>query len=127
MLKYTGRRGATLLLLAFLDVAIGYSVFSAESSGRAEVYSGQADLFPLWVWAVAWWGTAVILAFSAFRRHDAVGFGLASGIKLVWALSFAVGFFFHAQDRAWISAVTWLAIAIWLQIVSAWPEERHYE
>ena len=127
MLKHTGRRGATLLLLAFLDIVIGFGVYTAEADGRTSAYSGQLAIAPLWMWACAWWYTAVILVFSAFRKHDAVGFAFASGIKFVWALSFLLGYLIHNQERAWISAGTWIVIALWLQLVSGWPEERQYE
>jgi hypothetical protein len=123
MLRTVGRRGATLILLALVDFAIGYSVYNAYDDGRDSLYLGQRVLLPLEVWGVLWWVVACILLITAFTRRDAVGFAVGIGIKSAWCLAYAIGWIIEDQPRAWISVIIWAGITVWLRIVSAWPEE----
>lgn len=116
-----GRRGGTLLLLAFLDVAIGYGLYTANP----DLYQGQRAIMPLRYWSLVWFTSAIVVGTSAFlRNRDSVAFFFGVGVKAAWSTSFLVGWIL-GQDRAWVSAATWGTIAMWLGlIVAGWRENE---
>ena len=118
-----GHRGATLILLSLLDVAIGSGLFTIKDLGPAvrQNYAGQEALMPLAFWAYLWFAAAAVLLISAFRKRDGAAFLVGTFIKVLWAIAFLESWFLGAP-RAWISACTWFAIAAWLGIVSGWKE-----
>lgn len=117
-----GRRGATLLLFSMVDVTIAYSMLSVPTALANSTYLGHRLIFPLHVWAYIWLGAAAVLFINAFRKDDRIGFGVAMGIKMLWACGFLTSFFLFNVPRAIIGACMWGLFAGWLFLVAGWPE-----
>lgn len=120
--KRVGRRGATLLLLSMVDLTLGYSMLTIPPDIAARAYLGHQFMFPLKYWGYLWLAAAMVLAFNAFRRGDRMGFGVAMGIKVLWAFGFWVSFYMFDISRAIVGACLWVVIAGWLYLVAGWPE-----
>lgn len=118
-----GRRGAMLLFLACLDVIYATSLAHppAESARNASLLY-VSTIAPLWCWAALWGGVGVVCLVQAFVRHDQIAFTAAMGLKVLWGLTFLLGWLFVGLDRGWVSAVVWLAFAAEVYVVSGWPE-----
>jgi hypothetical protein len=120
-----GRRGAALLVFAFIDVVIGWSLIDASGQAQAAAlptYRAFREVAPLATWGALWLIVAAVCAVWAFRRHDAPAFAAAIGIKLVWSAGFAVSWLTWAAPRGWLAAATWGVVAALVYIISGWPE-----
>jgi hypothetical protein len=118
-----GRRGASLLFLALLDVVYGAGLAYIQDLGRvAATYRFIADVAPLEVWAAAWFLVAAICLVQAFAIRDQLAFGAAVALKVTWGGVTLLGWLLHNVPRGYVSATIWLAFAGWLFIISGWTE-----
>lgn len=119
-----GRRGCSLLFLAFLDLVFAHSLMDFHESGqRAPAYDFLATIMPLRVWGLLWLAVGLICLVQAFMVADRIAFSLASALKVGWGLSYASGWLFHGLTGAGVAAVVWLAFGGWVTIISTWPED----
>lgn len=117
-----GRRGAALLMFAFIDAVYSYSFLNpTPEQRRFTALRFLADIAPLWFFGLLWGAAGIVCFVSAFRRHDRWGFAAAMGIKVLWGLLF-VWAAAAGVSRAYVSAALWLAVAGWVGIISTWPE-----
>lgn len=123
LLRRVGRRGASLLFLALLDVVYAFSLAwpQAESERNPSVLY-IADLAPLWMWAGLWLSVGVVCLAGAFARHDRWAFTVAVGLKLLWGCTYLFGWLVGGLDRGWVAAVVWLGFAALFYLISTWPE-----
>lgn len=109
-----GHRGLFLFLLGFFDIFYGWYLAA-----------GGALEFPLLIpetaWGIIWLTAGALMIFGAWVKRDAVFFALAAGLKCAWALEFARQQFQH-NNLLWTRAAYWLALALIVVAVSAWPE-----
>ncbi len=117
-----GRRGSTLLMLAFIDAVYSYALFNpAPESLRTPAIVFFRGFAPLWVYGLLWAVAGVMCFVCAFLRSDRWGFAAAMAIKVLWALLYVLALF-AGVPRAYISVALWLGIAGWVYTVSTWPE-----
>lgn len=114
-----GRRGASLLFFALLDLVYGWSLVLPEKATKASpLFVYLARVVPLGVWGLAWVLVGVVLLVSAFVADDRAAFGLAAFWKVLWGLlTLASGI-----PRAYAGAVIWVALAGFILVLSGWPE-----
>jgi hypothetical protein len=125
-----GRRGAALLVFAFIDLVIGWSLLDGTAQAQARAvpaYAAMLAVAPFVVWGVAWVTVGAVCVVQAFARFDRVGYGAAIGIKVVWAGCFLASFLFFEAPRAWLGAATWAVLASLVYLVSGWPEPPRVE
>lgn len=121
--RRVGRRGATLLLLALLDLIYAAALALPPEETRATSgYRYISALLPAPVWAAAWLTVGLVCLINSCRASDRVGFALAAALKAGWGLLYLAGWAAGAITRGWTSAAIWLAVAAWLLIVATWPE-----
>jgi hypothetical protein len=122
LLRRIGRRGAALLMFAFIDSVYAFSLFNPlPEYRRTPTVLFLGAVAPLWLWGVLWAASAVACFVCAFLRHDRWGFASAMAMKTLWGLLFVFAAFM-GLDRAYVSAALWLAMAGWVGIISTWPE-----
>lgn len=121
--RQIGNRGEALLFFAFLDFV--YS-FSLAAPPPAVVGTPQfrfiAAVAPLPLWCAIWGVAGVVCFVYAFRYRDAVGFFAAVAIKVVWGTLYVFMAVTGVDQRAYVGAAIWLALARWVFLVSRWPE-----
>ena len=120
-----GRRGATLLVAAFVDIVYGCSFIAPESRHQSEAlptYRQLLDVAPLAVWGGIWLAVAVVCLVQAWMRRDAVAFGAAIAIKAVWATLMFVGWIHYHAPRGLLSAAFWGVMAGFVVVISGWRE-----
>jgi hypothetical protein len=121
---HIGRRGASLLFLALLDLVFGFSLAApapeALRSPTAVFISGVA---PLWFWALLWTTVGLLCLVGAFIHRDRVAFAAAVSVKVLWGSLYLAGWATGGLDRGWAAAVIWLPMAAWIAIISGWPEK----
>jgi hypothetical protein len=116
-----GRRGASLLFFAFLDVVYAVAIATAPLT---PTYVFLATVLPLPVWAAMWAAVGAVCAAGAFTRGDKLAFACASWIKVGWACVHAAGWVLGDLPRGWVWVVIWLAVAGFVQIIAGWAEPR---
>ena len=119
-----GRRGTTLLFLSLVDITVALGLFTIDDYGPsvARYYAGMALLLPLHTWGYVWLATAGLLGVQAFMRNDRVAFAVAALIKQLWACGYLATWLYFGVDRAWISAVIYLAFSFFVLMISGWRE-----
>lgn len=120
-----GRRGQALLVFGFVDFVIGYSLIDPTSRAQASAlltYRAMREVLPLAAWGWVWVAVGAVCVAQAFARRDALGFGAAIGIKVVWTLGFLASWLVYGADRAWIGATMWAVIGRLVVIIAGWPE-----
>lgn len=118
-----GRRGASLLFLALLDLVYAYGLADVPPETQATAsFMFLAGLLPLSIWAGAWAVVGLLCLVYAFRRRDRVAFVAASVLKVVWANVYAVGWAYDQIPRGYVSAAVWLAFAGFIQVIAGWRE-----
>lgn len=118
-----GRRGAALLFFAELDFVYAYSLLNPQPEAQQSASSRWIDSgVPLWVWGLAWLGTAVVCLVSAFLIRDKFAFACAIAIKLAWGSLFIAGGLAGAVPRAWLGAAVYLSLAAFVAVIASWPE-----
>lgn len=120
-----GRRGAALLVFAYIDYVIGWSLLDPQLRAQTQavpVYRALVDIAPLTVWGWLWLLVAVVCTVQAVMRSDVWAYSAAIGIKALWAGGMAyAAVVFHAP-RGWLSASLWGVIAALLVIINGWLE-----
>lgn len=117
-----GRRGATLLVLAMVDLTLGYSMLTAPPLIIQTAYIGHEYMFAIDLWGYMWFAVAVALMICSLFRDDRIGFGIAMGVKVLWAIGFYVSLIHFGVTRAIVGAALWTLIPAWLFLVAGWPE-----
>lgn len=122
--RRVGRRGATLLTLATVDLVIGVLLINPDLHDQTvRVPSYRLIVYvPLPVWGCIWIVVGLVCLVSAWRRSDRLAFGLAIMIKLLWGGLILGAWLFKGAPLAWAGAVVWFALAAWVAISSGWPE-----
>lgn len=121
--RRVGKRGTVLLFLVLLDALYSLSLAAPAPEARQSPTTRYiASIAPLWVWAMLWAAVGVICAVGAFTRRDQWAFACASGLKVLWGLTFALGWALAGLDRGWVSGVIWLAFAAFVMHIASWPE-----
>lgn len=120
-----GRRGASLLFFATLDLIYAVSLANPDTVSRnGPQLTWLASLTPLWVWAILWAVVAAICGCYAFRRRDRPGFTAAIVIKVLWGVASFGGWAVGGVDRGYVTAAIWLAFAAFVWVIGSWPEEH---
>lgn len=125
ILRRVGRRGAALLVFAFIDVVIGWSLVdpsTRKETAALPTYAAVQQAAPLPVWGALWLAVAVVCTVYAFRWRDAPAYACAIAIKLVWAGGFLGSWAFYGAYRGWLGAATWGVVAALVYLISGWPE-----
>lgn len=118
-----GRRGTTLLFLATLDFLVAGSLLRPPAeAGQTASVRYIADLAPLPCWGALWAAVGVACLIGAFLRVDRWAYAAAMALKVLWGMTYLLGWALFGLDRAWVSAVVWLAFAAFVYVVSTWPE-----
>ncbi|MGC1212619.1 MAG: hypothetical protein WA890_15270 [Micromonospora sp.] len=118
-----GHRGTALLIFALVDMVYAHALlFPSRQARRSDLLAFLADLFPLWVWALAWGLVGLTCVVEAFRYRDAIGFGAAISIKVMWATVAFGGWLFGGVDRGQVTAVVWIGFAGLVAVIAHWPE-----
>jgi lysylphosphatidylglycerol synthetase-like protein (DUF2156 family) len=111
-----GHRGLFLATLGLYDLFFGWYLASGGNLEHQLLLNHRA-------WGWIWIGTAIALFCGAFTRRDRLYFAWAVFIKTAWALEY-VRLTFTAETHVWPRAAYWLALALLVTVVSAWPEPR---
>jgi hypothetical protein len=123
LIRRIGRRGAALLFFALLDLLYGLSLASPDPQVRlSPSVAFIAHVAPLPAWAALWAAVGVACLAGAFVRHDRWAFTAAVALKVLWGVTFLVGWLVAHLERGWVPAVIWLAMAGWVLIIASWPE-----
>jgi hypothetical protein len=123
ILHRVGRRGASLLFLALLDLVYSVSLFALPAESRANpTFLFLIRLMPIWVWAAIWGAVGVACLVQAFMYSDRIAFAAASALKICFGLVYLLGFAVGEVPRGYVSAGIWLAFGGWVMIISTWPE-----
>jgi len=123
--RRVGRRGAALLVFAFIDYVIGWSLLDPELRAQTEVvpvYRALRDIAPLVVWGWLWLAVAVTCTVQAAARTDVWAYASAIGIKTVWSGGLAYSWVIFHAARGWVLASVWAVIAALLVVINGWPE-----
>lgn len=121
--RRVGHRGASLLLLGFFDEIYALSIPSAGSTGTA-TSRWLAYVAPLPLWASIWAAVGIVLIAGAFMLRDNFAFFAAVLLKLMWSMFYLLGWLLHGVYRGWVSAAVWGVFALWVLVVSTWPERQ---
>jgi hypothetical protein len=118
-----GRRGGALLFFAMLDLFYFFNLmFPSKLARSSGTFVFLATVVPLWTWALLWGVVGVVCLVCAFRRRDQVGFSAAIGLKVLWGLVCMGAWWWGGVERAYVTAVVWLAFAGLVGILAGWPE-----
>jgi hypothetical protein len=118
-----GRRGTFLLFLALLDFIYAYALAAPTARAASNpTYVFLAAVMPLGIWAALWAIVGTICLVFAFRTQDAPGYAAAMFVKILWAVTFLLGWIFADVERGYLSTAIWGAFAAVLALISTWPE-----
>lgn len=119
-----GRRGATLLALAAVDLVIAWLLVNPDLHAQTMAVPSYRIIvhLPLELWGAAWAAVGLVCAVQAWRRTDRVAFGLAISIKVVWSSLILAAWLWAEAPLAWAGAVVWGALAAWVATAAGWPE-----
>lgn len=120
-----GRRGACLLVAAFVDITIGASLASAQGRLQARavpVYRVLWAWLPPGGWALVWLAVGALCAVQAFARRDQWGYAGAIGVKAVWSVGAFAAWALYHTPRAWLVGLTWACLTGLVVVINGWPE-----
>lgn len=118
-----GRRGAVLLILAAVDVGVGWSYIApTDEARRAQNAMWREEFAPSWVWGALWLVVAVCCLYAAFAKRDGIGFIPAVTLKLVWATLELTGWISGAINQGYRPALIWLGFALLILVVAGLRE-----
>lgn len=123
--RQTGRRGAALLVFAFVDFALAWSLIdpaNAAVTAAQPSYRAMAEVAPLAFWGWVWVAVGFVCLAAALARDDRFGFGVAIGIKVVWSGCFVASWLAYDVPRAWVGAALWGVVAALVYLIAGWPE-----
>lgn len=128
LVHHIGRRGSFLLFLSLLDLIYSFSLaFPSPTAVKGSSLLFLASIFPLDIWALLWGLVGLNCLIFAFKSRDAPGFASAMFLKVLWALTFLLGWIFAGVERGYLSTAIWGAFAAVLWLVSTWPESGRSE
>jgi hypothetical protein len=118
-----GYRGTFLSFFALLDYLYGFSlIYPPDEAKRSPSARFLAEVIPLEAWGTIWILVAIILTIGVFAERDRWAFTAATGLKMLWGMTYLVGWALFHLDRGWVSAVIWLVLAAVMLRISGWPE-----
>jgi hypothetical protein len=124
--RHVGRRGASLLVFAFVDLAIGYSLLDpGQRPGPAAAmnYAVIRAVLPFAAWGGIWFAAGAACLLGAFwTSARSSGFSVTAGVMILWAAGFAVAAISYDAPRAWVAAAIWAVIAAFVFLIGGWPE-----
>jgi hypothetical protein len=119
-----GRRGAFLLFLALLDFVYAYGLaFPGAAANTSATYRFLAAVAPLDAWALLWATVGLTYLAFAFRKKDAPGYAAAMFVKVLWAVTFPLGWLFADVERGYLSTAIWGAFAAVLGLIATWGDD----
>lgn len=126
LLVCIGRRGATLLFLALVDLVFAYALLKIgpRDVEASPSFRFAASVAPLPLWAALWAGVGVVCTVQAFQRVDRFAFAAASLIKVAWCLVQALGWLLGEIPRGYLGSVVWLGFAGFIQVIAGWRENE---
>lgn len=111
------------MFLGLLDLIYGFSLaVPPAEAARSPTVRYIAELAPLPAWGALWIAIGLVLVAGAFMQRDRFAFTAAVALKVLWGATFLLGWALVGLDRGWVSAAIWLPMAVWVYIVSGWPE-----
>lgn len=121
-----GKRGDFLLAGGTAYVMIGVSYVTTLTTGRNKGFAWlPLDMGPQqlgWIWVVVGALIAgVALVSKKFPRLVDISYGALMVPPVAWALIFLVSWVLRTHELGWVSTVTYLLVAVWVYIVSGWP------
>jgi hypothetical protein len=124
-----GRRGAVLILYAFLYVLLGYGYVGTDTSQVAPALKVATNLTAgsLAPWGVVWILVALIGFVTAFwpPERDNWGFSTMAGMAYLWGGFFIVSWVFYGEEpRGWVSGIIFMTFGAALSLIAGWPEPR---
>lgn len=124
VIRRVGRRGAFLLFLTMLDGIYAFSLFfPGEGAIGSPAYRFLSAVAPLYVWGLVWLIVGVICGVYALKQNDALGYGAAMFLKVLWATIFLLGWLFGGVERGYLATVIWGAFAAVIGLISTWPDD----
>jgi hypothetical protein len=125
---YVGRRGACLIFLAIIFLAIGQGyLLHPDSLSRVSLDNLHYALViaPVPLWGALWIICGCVDMLAAFwKKFEPIAFGASALFSLVWGLSYLASTIGGYGERAYVGAVTYCAVAAFIQILSGWPEAK---
>lgn len=120
-------RRIALAILGATSVVRGSSYIGPRSPDSSPAQLAFVDhLIPLSWYAVGWIVTGAVALVAVFwRRLQPIGFGFAIAFNLLWAGSFMLSQIFLHIPRAYVSAMSYVAIAGLAICVAALSERSH--
>jgi hypothetical protein len=112
-----GRRGAALLFFVLLDFVYCFALLDAPRP-LVPFYTWMNDIMPIAAWAACWGVVGAICLWYAFRPYDTPAFMAAVGLKVGWGLLALFGWLAGAVDRGYVSAVIWIAFALFVYLIA---------
>lgn len=121
-----GRRGAALLILAFVDFGVGWSFIDPTPEAAAAQNAVWREHFaPSWFWGGLWIAVGAVCLVSALARGtDTAGFMCAVGLKILWSSLEGTGWLAGAINQGYRPALIWLGFACFIFVVAGMAE-RH--
>lgn len=118
-----GRRGVALLFFAFLDLVYAFSLANPPAEARRTASLLFVQLIaPLWAWSILWLVVGLVCLAGAFARQDRWAFAAAMFLKVLWGVTYLLGWVMFHLERGYVSAAIWLVFAGWIFVISTWPE-----
>jgi hypothetical protein len=117
-----GRRGASLLFFAFLDLAFALIMATTTDPSTSAGYAFLSRIAPLWVWAVPWAVVGLLCLAYSIAEHDRPAFIAVSALKVGWGVLYLAGWLWGEIDRGYVAAVIWGAFAGFVQVIAGWAE-----
>jgi len=125
-ITYLGRRGASLLFFALVFVVTGWSYLNLPASfnGRGTNFELMLELLPLHAWGIIWIAAGIICVFgSVIKLFDYLAFFLGSAVLTIWGFGLAVLGLMNRGTHPYLGAVIYVAFAVFMIVISGWPEE----
>lgn len=103
--EHVGRRGGVMLAFAYLDWMIADGLRTLPEQSRF-VYQGAELLMPIEWWAWLWLAVSVLMLVQAFMKRDEWGYGVGTGIQVIWAIGLMLSAQVYDVPRAgWLSSI----------------------
>lgn len=130
--RHLGHRGAFLLLFGVIWILVGVSLLPDTETPMPPHVLMLFEHLPLWLRIAYWMAPGTVAVVSAFLRgpgHDTAGFALLIVAPIVrggsygWAwVAWMLSGGQIGEDRGWLGAVVWAALAGAILIVASWRE-----
>lgn len=121
-----GRRGAALVLFAFVSLVYGFAVAGSDPPRPGlEPITRIVELPTL---AFCWIFSGVIAIALSILRRSWLGYVVLMPMPIAWAGSYTVSFILQAtgthegSSTAWAGALVWGLLVGLLGIITGWPE-----